>query len=142
MNQFWNNIKPRGDQFMWLIILALSVWGLLAVYSSASGLAYKKASGDTEVYLFQQCFYLLMGFCIMLIVHSFHYRYFMGLSRFLLYVSYALLLYTLFFGVEINGARRWIGLMGFTVQSSDFAKVAIILYVTRTLAKKQDDIKE
>ncbi len=142
MNQVWNNIKPRGDQLMWLIILALSVWGLLAVYSSIGGLAYKKTAGNTEFYLFQQCFYLLIGFGIMLSVHSFHYRFFMGISRFLLYVSYALLIYTLFFGVEINGARRWIGLMGFTIQSSDFAKVAIILYVTRTLAKKQDDIKD
>lgn len=142
MNQFWNNIKPRGDQLMWLIILALSVWGLLAVYSSTGGLAYKKSAGNTEFYLFQQCFYLFMGFGIMLVVHSFHYRFFMGISRFLLYVSYALLIYTLIFGVEINGAKRWIALMGFTIQSSDFAKVAIILYVTRTLAKKQDEIKD
>lgn len=118
------------------------MWGLLAVYSSSGALAYKKTGGNTEFFLFQQFVYLLAGLFIMLFMHSVHYRHYMGMSKLMLYASYALLIYTLFFGVEINGARRWIAVMGFTLQSSDFSKVAIILYVTRTLARKQDEIKD
>lgn len=142
MESIWQKIKPRGDQLMWFIILILSMWGLLAVYSSSGALAYKKTGGNTEFFLFQQFVYLLAGLFIMLFMHSVHYRHYMGMSKLMLYASYALLIYTLFFGVEINGARRWIAVMGFTLQSSDFSKVAIILYVTRTLARKQDEIKD
>ncbi len=142
MLSVWQKIKPRGDQLMWLIILILSVWGLLAVYSSTGALAYKKTNGNTEIYLFNQFMFLLSGFFIMLLLHTIHYKYFISISRVLLWCSYALLIYTLIFGLEFNGAKRWISILGFTLQSSDFAKVAIILYVTRTLAKKQDEIKD
>jgi cell division protein FtsW len=138
----WNKIKPRGDQFMWGIIFILSIWGLLAIYSSTSALAYKNNGGAVEVYLLQQAGLLCAGFFVMFFVHSIHYKYFIGLSKLLLWITYPLLIYTLLFGIEINGARRWINFFGLTFQASDVAKLALIMFVTRELARKQEEIKD
>lgn len=138
----WDKIRPRGDLFMWAIIFILSIWGLLAIYSSTGALAYKKNGGNVEVYLLQQAVLLVAGFFVMLFVHSIHYKYFIGISKLLLWITYPLLIYTLFFGLEINGARRWVNLFGITFQASDVAKLAIVMFVTRELARKQDTIDD
>jgi len=138
----WEKIRPRGDIFMWMVIFILSLWGLLAIYSSTGALAYKKNGGTVEIYLLQQAALLTGGFFIMFIVHSIHYKYFISLSKLAIWITYPLLIYTLIFGIEINGARRWINLFGVTFQASDFAKLAIVMFVTRELARKQDTIDD
>jgi cell division protein FtsW len=138
----WDKLKPRGDQFMWGIIFILSIWGLLAIYSSTGALAYKKNGGNVEIYLFQQAALLLIGFVVMLSIHTIHYKYFIGISKLLIWITYPLLIYTLIFGIEINGAKRWINILGITFQASDLAKLAIIMFVTRELARKQDTIDD
>lgn len=134
-------LQPKGDKAMWFVIFLLSLWGLLAVYSSVSWLAYKNHS-STFFYLFQHGVYIALGFIIMLYLHTIHYKNFMGIARFLLYISYALLIATILFGVTINGAKRWISFGIFTFQSSDFSKVAILLYTIRTLAKHKDNLDD
>ncbi len=59
-------------------------------------------------------------------------------------VAIPLLIYTIVFGVNINDARRWIALplLGLTVQTSDFAKLALILYLARMISSKQDRITD
>lgn len=127
---------------MWMVIFVLSFWGLAAIYSSTGALAYKKQGGIVEIYLLQQVALITGGFFLMFIVHSIHYKYFIGLSKLLIWITYPLLIYTLIFGIEINGARRWINLFGVTFQTSDFAKLAIIMFVTRELSRKQDTIDD
>lgn len=129
---------------MWFIIIVLSVWGLFAVYSSTGALAYQKQGGKAEVYLFQQFAFLLVGFFIMLFTHSIHYKYFLRFAKLALYVSYLLLILTMFFGSNYNEAQRWLKIpfIGLSFQTSDIAKVALIMYVARELAMRQDDIKD
>jgi cell division protein FtsW len=140
----WEHIKPKGDRIMWMIIMTLMVWGLLAVYSSTGALAWKKQGGSTEFYLLQQLIYLSAGFFVMLFTHSVHYSFYLKISKVLIYLSYLLLFLTIFFGSNINDAQRWlrIPLIGITFQTSDFAKVALILYLARELAVRQEDIKD
>lgn len=129
---------------MWLIIALLSIWGLLAVYSSTGALAHQKQGGKAEVYLIQQFAFLLTGFLIMLVTHAIHYKYYLRFSKIFLFVSYFLLVLTIFMGASYNDAQRWlkIPLIGITFQSSDVARVALILYVARELALRQLDIKD
>ena len=56
------------------------------------------------------------------------------------YIALALLLFTIFFGAKVNDAGRWIRIpfIGLTFQSSDFAKLALILYISRLLVRKKD----
>ncbi len=145
MNWFsWENIQPKGDKIMWGIILSLSLWGLLAVYSSTGALAYQKQGGRAEVYLVQQFAFLFVGFFIMLITHAVHYKYYLKFSKIILFSSYLLLVLTLLFGSSYNDAARWLKIpfIGITFQTSDIAKVALILFVARELAIRQDSIKD
>jgi cell division protein FtsW len=136
------NIK--GDKYIWYTIVALSAISLLLVYSSTRSLAYRNEHGNTEYYLLRHGLFLLIGMFIVYMVHRIDHRYFSRMAQMMLFLSIPLLLYTTFFGVTINDASRWvkIPLIGLTFQSSDFAKLALIMYTSRTLSKKQGVIKD
>jgi len=65
-------------------------------------------------------------------------------SLILFLISIPLLIYTLFFGAEINEGSRWIKLpvVNMTIQTSDFAKLALFMYLSRQLSRKQNIIKD
>jgi cell division protein FtsW len=129
----------KGDRIIWMIVLLLSLLSLLAVYSSVVTLAYKHYDGDTEHYLFKHGKIILLGFFLMWLVHRVKYTYFSRISQILLVCSIPLLLYTLLKGSNLNEASRWIAIpgTGLTFQTSDFAKLALVMYVARVLSVKQ-----
>ncbi|MEM6377001.1 MAG: FtsW/RodA/SpoVE family cell cycle protein [Bacteroidota bacterium] len=138
------NAELRGDKAIWGILVLLALFSLLAVYSSTGTLAYKYYGGDTEVYLLKHGMILLGGIFLAYICHLFDYMTFNRLAPILLLVAIPMLVYTLGFGVEINDAKRWVEVpfIGLTFQTSDFAKVALILYIARVISSKQDYIKD
>ncbi|MCP4123805.1 MAG: FtsW/RodA/SpoVE family cell cycle protein [Bacteroidetes bacterium] len=137
MKRILENIK--GDRYIWMIILALSAISLLAVYSSTRTLAYKYQGGNTEYYLFKHFFILALGLVMVYLAHRIDYRYYSRIAQLLLFISVPLLLYTLLFGNELNDAKRWITLpvINLSFQTSDLAKLALIMYTARILSKKQ-----
>lgn len=134
----------KGDIVIWAVIILLSIFGILAVYSSTGTLAYRNQGGNTEFYLFKHLSFLLFGLVLMYVSHLINYKYYSRIAQIFLVLSFILLPYTLFFGTEINDARRWITLpvIGFTFQTSDLAKLGLIMYVARFLSKRQDEIKD
>jgi len=134
----------KGDKVIWSVVFLLSILSLLAVYSSIVTLAYKYHDGDTFYYLFKHGLMLLIGFGFMLLVHRLHFKYYSRISQIALYVSIPLLLLTLSFGANINEASRWlvIPVINQTFQTSDLAKLALIVYLARELSKKQEQIKD
>ena len=140
----WFNTYLKGDPVIWIVVFVLSIFGILAVYSSTGTLAYWERGGNTEYYLFKHTGLLLFGLFAMWLTHLVNIQYFSRISQVLLIVSVPLLLYTLFFGVEINDARRWVSLpgVGLTVQTSDVAKLALIMYISRFMSRKQADVHD
>lgn len=134
----------KGDPVIWMVILLLSIFSLLAVYSSTGSLAYRYQGGNTSYYILKHATILLMGLVITYVTHLIPYKYFSRISQLLLYIALPLLLVTLVYGVNRNDASRWLSLPGLslTFQTSDIAKLAIIMYTARILAKKQDNIKD
>jgi len=134
----------RGDKAIWAVIIILAVFSLLAVYSSTGTLAYRFRGGNTEAFLFKHGIILFGGLVLTYICHMLHYMVFNRSAPVLLVLSVPLLIYTIAFGAELNEARRWIEvpLVGITFQSSDFAKLALVLYVARAISSKQDYIKD
>jgi cell division protein FtsW len=139
---FVENLK--GDKVIWMIIGLLSILSIFSVYSAAGSMAFKLRDGDTEYYLMQQFVFLAFGFTLIYICYNLDYKVYARLAPILLIVSIVLLLYTMFFGDEINEARRWITIpfIDKTFQTSDLAEIALILYVSRSLATKQEYIKD
>ena len=134
----------KGDPVIWAVILLLSIFSLLAVYSSTGSLAYKYQGGNTSYYILKHATILIMGLVITYVTHLVPYKYFSRISQFLLYFSIPLLLVTLIYGVTKNQAPRWLDVPGLrlTFQPSDIAKLAVIMYTARILSKKQDNIKD
>ena len=135
--------KTRGDRWIWLIVILLSVWSLLAVYSATGTIAYKKGVG-TEAYLMKHLIFIVGGIALMYFSHLLDYRYYAGISKILMVITIPLLFYTLIFGNTVNSASRWvtIPIINQTFQTSDMAKLALITFLARTLTRKQENIKD
>lgn len=130
----------RGDLVIWMVCLLLGLLSILAVYSSISSLAYKYTDGNTFYYLIKHGLMLGTGFAIIYLVHKVNYRYFGRMAQIAIWVAAVLLLLTLMLGVNLNDASRWlkIPIINQNFQTSDFAKIALIAYVSRLLVVKRD----
>ncbi len=136
-------VKTKGDRVIWSIVIILTMASLLLVYSSTGSLAYRM-SRSTESYLFKQFAFIIVGLLFIYFFHRINYTFFSRLALILFLVSIPLLFYTLFFGVELNAGSRWIRLpvINMTFQTSDFAKLALFMYMSRMLSRKQLVIKD
>jgi cell division protein FtsW len=136
--------RTRGDKYIWGIVVLLALTSLLVVYSATGSLAYKMYKGNTEVYLFRQLSFIVLGFLLIYFLHRVNYTLYSRVSLILYLISVPLLVYTLFFGAEINEGSRWIKLpvINITFQTSDFARLALFMYLSRQLSRKQQDIKD
>ena len=136
--------KTQGDKVIWAIVIVLSLVSLLVVYSATNSLAYKLYKGNTFIYLFKQIAFITLGILIVYFAHRVNYTIYSRVAKVMFYISIVLLIYTLFFGAKINDGSRWIKLpfINLTVQTSDIAKLALFMYLSRLLSKKQDVIKD
>ena len=99
--------KIRGDKVIWGVVIILSLFSVLAVYSSTTTLAYRTKHGDTEYYLMKHIGLLLFGFILMYAAHKIKYVYYSKISMLAVIIAAPLLLYTLVFGEVRNEAARW-----------------------------------
>ncbi len=136
--------RTKGDKVIWALSILLVLISLLAVYSATGSLAYKNYKGNTEIYLFKQVMFILVGLFVIYFAHRVNYVFYSGIARVLFLLTIPLLVYTLFFGVSMNEGSRWIKLpfINMTMQTSDLAKLALFMYLARLLSKKQDVIKD
>jgi len=134
----------KGDAVIWGVIATLSIFSLLAVYSSTGTLAFKYQNGNTLYYLSRHGFLLFVGIGIILITHSIPIVIYLRISKLLLFLSIPLLGWTLINGTSLNEASRWLTLPGTEIsfQTSDFGKFALIMFIARFLAKNQGNIKD
>jgi len=124
----------KGDKVIWIIFLMLCMISVIEVFSATSSLAYR--TGDYWQPITRHCIYLLFGVGIVVGVHLVPYKWFQAIPFFLLPISYVLLIVVMFMA-RVNGAARWIGVLGFEFQPSEFAKMAIIIVTAFILSKKQ-----
>jgi cell division protein FtsW len=141
----WADKNLQGDRVIWAVVFALSLISILVVYSSIGTLAYKRTESP-ESFLIKHTITVLIGIAAMWFAHRVDYRYYSKLSKFALWISIPLLIYTFTNGVTINEAARWIQvpIIG-SFQPSDFASLALIVNLASMLSKRQqniDDIKE
>jgi cell division protein FtsW len=125
-------------------VVLLAITSLLVVYSATSSLAYKYYDGNNTMYLFKQFAFIVVGILVIYFMHRVNYTIYSRVSLWLYLISIPLLIYTLFFGVEVNDASRWIKLpvLNLTIQTSDLARLALFMYISRQLSRKQNDIKD
>jgi len=129
----------KGDRTIWFFVFALAAVGIVEVYSCTAMIAYKFQGGDTFHYPLRHIFYVILGFVMMCIFSWVPYKKYARWADILLWTSVALLFFTLVMGHATNDAKRWftIPLIGISFQTSDFAKIALVVYLSKMLALAQ-----
>lgn len=119
------------------LISIVSVFSFIPILVKVKGLSY-------SYLFFKHSLLLLLGFVIMFGIHKVPNKVFSKLSKMLFYTSIVLLVLTMFVGESVNGADRWLKIpfVPFSFQTSDFAKLALIIYLARQLVKRKDEFHD
>ncbi len=143
MQQGWLTKTFRGDRVIWGLVALFMFYSLLAVYSSSVGVAFMRYGGNTTYFLRTQFLMLALSLLIIVVVHYLPYRIYSSLAGLFLIGAIGLLILTLAFGSRVNEATRWLVIpgTGFRLQTSDVAKVALVIYLARALAVYQHELK-
>ena len=132
-----------GDKNIWVIALLLGVISVVSVFSFIPILV--KVKGLSYAFLFFKHFILLvLGFVLMFAVHKVPIKVFSKLSKAIFYVAIILLVLTMLIGESVNGADRWLKIpfIPFSFQTSDFAKLGLIIYLARQLVKRKNEFHD
>ena len=125
------------------IVTFLLCIGVVMIYSS-SGIYALQELGDGAYYLNRHLMFLVIGAALCYAAMRIDYRDLRKWAKPLLGIAFLLLVLVLIPGIgrSISGARRWFQFEGFSFQPSEFAKLALLIYVSDYLARKQNKISD
>lgn len=132
-------VKPvfaRPDKHIWGIYLLLCLISVVELYSASSR---EVASSAIGVYgpIVRHGGMLVAGLCIILALQRVHYRNFLLYIPIFAFVSVCMMVYVMFFGDIVNGARRSFSLLGVTIQPSEFLKLSAAGIIALIMARTQ-----
>lgn len=128
----------KGDKILWILIIIISGFSIMPVYSASSNLEYIVNNGTTIGHLFKHIFFIILGLCLVRGIGAIRYEHIGKFSIIFLGISIFLLFITMFSGQTIDGASasRWLKIGSFSFQPSSFAFLMLIIYLCRDLTKK------
>ena len=140
--------KSLAGKSLIAITMLFVAFGLLSVYSASSFVAQSEGLEDSH-YLFQQLSRAGLGLLVLVVASQVDYRLYRKLAWPILAVAVLLLIplllpWTHSIAPPVNGARRWLDL-GVTIQPSELAKIAVVIWTAAIAVKKQDrlhDVRE
>jgi len=122
------------DVILLTVTVILCIISILAVYSAVGNHAYMKEK-STVYFLTRQLLLVVIGLVMMYLITRLKYFSLARFGQLFIFISIFLLIYTMFWGLKVNGVRRWISIFGLTFQPSDFAKVSVIIYISGWIEK-------
>ncbi|AEB08484.1 putative lipid II flippase FtsW [Desulfobacca acetoxidans] len=133
---------PECDHLLMIAPLLLLGIGLVMVFSSSGVLAVDRYQ-DPTFFLKKQLLYAVLGTGLMLFIRRIPYQLYNRLAYLILFISLFLLIIVLIpgVGVRIRSASRWLRLGPLVIQPSEFAKLAIIIFLAYSMARKQEKIR-
>ena len=133
-------VPGHMDYSIFFTVLLLCMFGLVMVFSASYYYAQSYFS-DGLYYLKRQAVYMALGFGIMLFVSRIDYHIWDRLKVAAVGLALALLVAVLVFGVERNGGKRWLIIGGISIQPSEIAKFAMIIYMAAFMSKRPAAMK-
>lgn len=129
-------VKPRSDRHIWGVIIFLMLVSVISLYSASS----REVASSANVYgpILRHGVMLVAGLVIMIVLERVHYRFFKPLIPVFAIVSALMMIYVLFFGDIINGARRSFTLFGFMIQPAEFLKMSSVLVIALIMSRMQE----
>jgi cell division protein FtsW len=142
--QAWlvDNFRAESIYFYRLAGLTgfLVVFGLVMVLSSSS-IDSLVANRDAYYIFSRQFLYALIGLALMLIIASMPLSFIKNRVGLVLMISFGLQLAVPFIGVSVNGNTNWLSIAGFTLQPSEFLKLALILYMGWFISNREVEME-
>ena len=123
----FKNFSIYFDQYLFISITFLSIMGLFFLYS---------ASQEDLNTVIKQSIFVGFGLMLMFAVSQLDPDFYKMSSGLFLVVSIVLIFITILFGKEINGAKRWLDLGFFTLQTSEIVKIALPIFLASYLYNK------
>lgn len=140
-----SNGRRKPSTYYWLLVvtIALLLFGSVMIFSASSVMAFSR-EGDSYYYLKRQLLWAVVGLGSMGLLSKIDYQRLRKSARAGIFLSIILLVLVLIPGIgrTAGGANRWIEIGSFSFQPSEFAKLAVILYVADVLARKKHEIKD
>ena len=140
----WIKSNNGGDLVMVILVMILCLFGIIMVFSASYYVSINE-DGNSYSYLKKQLIWFVLGFATMIIFSRIDYHIW-GKFWVLFYLAGLLLLVMVKIpglGITVNGATRWIGVGPITIMPGEIAKITLIFYISRLLAKNPrltDDI--
>lgn len=130
-----------GDKVIWGVVVFLSGFSIIVVYSASGYLEFSNAEVTQAYYIKRHITFIIIGFMLMFFMQKVKYNLFFNLSQIAIVLSVILLIFTLILGETKNDATRWLSIpgLGFSFQPSDIAKFSLIFYIARILSINQND---
>jgi rod shape determining protein RodA len=123
----FKNFSIYFDQYLFISITLLSIMGLFFLYS---------ASQEDLNTVIKQSIFVGFGLILMFAVSQLDPDFYKIFSGIFLVLSILLIFATMFFGKEINGAKRWLDLGFFTLQTSEIVKISLPIFLASYLYNK------
>ncbi|MDE7187368.1 MAG: rod shape-determining protein RodA [Lachnospiraceae bacterium] len=112
-----------------ILVVALTVIGIFAIGSAKdSSLQSKQIAG------------LVLGLFLMAVLSLFDYSVILHLYWLIYFLNIGLLVLVRLIGVEVNGARRWVNILGIQFQPSETAKIMLVLFFAQLIMKHKDEM--
>ncbi len=129
------------DRTVLIVTYLLTLIGLIIMFS-ASGVLAETRYGDSTFFLKRQSLWLLFGLVVLHWVAQRDYNVWKTLAPYGLVLTFVLLVLVLlpFLGTQVNGARRWLRVAGFSIQPGEIAKLSIVLYLASFLVRKEENL--
>ncbi len=133
--------KPSTYYWLLIVTIALLLFGSVMIFSASSVIAFSR-EGDSYYYLKRQLLWALLGLSAMGVLSKISYQKLRKFAAAGIVLSTILLILVLIPGIgrTAGGANRWIEIGAFSFQPSEFAKLAVLLFVADLLAKKRDEL--
>lgn len=132
--------QHTSDRMLLASVLALMIFGVLAVYSSIAYFAEMHNTTASRL-VFSHMVKLVLAFSVMIIVSKIDYHLIARFSKILLLLSWLFLIIVSMYGIEVFGARRSLSIAGFSFQPSSAASLALLLHLCAMMVKRRKKIK-
>ena len=141
MQEIYNKIY--GDKVIWGVVISLALLSIPIVYVGTEQLALLRG-GNFFYFVIKHAIILLSAFVIAYQVSKIKHGYLSRFSIILMCITVPLLIYTMLAGHNVDDASRWIKIpvIGLSFQTSDFAKISLIIYLARVLSRKQGELHD
>ena len=135
-------MQKQMDKVLLISTIVLSLFGIIMIYSASNIWAEYKFN-DSFYYIKHQGFFFIVGLFLILILSKIKYRFYYKNANKIIFICLILLILVLIPGIGSirNGSSSWFGIGSFGIQPSEFAKIGLIIFISKFLSNNEKLIK-